>query len=85
MWVFSCLHVTLWRHHLEVSPGLLGNLCNPGVLLLFSLLSLVWHIIIIIIIIIAIIIIIISFMQGIYTYIPETNYVPREYSVSAIL
>jgi hypothetical protein len=30
-------------------------------------------------------IIIISFMQGIYTYIPETNYVHREYSVSAIL
>ena len=24
-------------------------------------------------------------MQGIYTYIPETNYVPTEYSVSAIL
>ena len=32
-----------------------------------------------------IIIIIISFIQGIYTYIPETNYVPREYSVAAIL
>ena len=28
--------------------------------------------------IIIIIIIIISFMQGIYTYIPETNHVPRE-------
>ena len=28
--------------------------------------------------IIIIIIIIISFMQGIYTHIPETNYVPRE-------
>ena len=28
---------------------------------------------------------IISFMQGIFTYIPETNYVPREYSVEAIL
>jgi len=27
---------------------------------------------------IIIIIIIISFMQGIYIYIPETNYVPRE-------
>jgi len=27
----------------------------------------------------------ISFMQGIYTYIPETNYVPTEYSVAAIL
>ena len=40
---------------------------------------------IIIIIIITIIIIVISFMQGIYTYIPETNYVPREYSVAAIL
>ena len=32
-----------------------------------------------------IIVIIISFMQGIYTYIPETNYVPREYSVAGIL
>jgi len=32
-----------------------------------------------------IIIIIISFMHGIYTYIPERNYVPREYSVAAIL
>ena len=36
-------------------------------------------------IIIIIIIIIFSFMQGIYTHIPETNYVPREYSVAAIL
>ena len=42
-------------------------------------------IIIIIIIIIVIIIIIIHFMQGIYTYIPETNCVPREYSVATIL
>jgi hypothetical protein len=32
-----------------------------------------------------IIIIIISFMQGIYTYIPDTICVPREYSVAAIL
>jgi hypothetical protein len=32
----------------------------------------------IIIIIIITIIIIISFMKGIYTYIPETNHVPRE-------
>jgi len=42
-------------------------------------------IMIIIINIIIIIIIVISFMQGIYTYIPETNHVPREYSVAAIL
>ena len=41
--------------------------------------------IIITIISIIIIINIISFMQGIYTYIPETNCVPREYSVAAIL
>ena len=32
-----------------------------------------------------IIIIIINFMQGIYTYIPETNYVPKEYNVAALL
>ena len=32
-----------------------------------------------------IIVVIISFMQGVYTYIPETNRVPGEYSVSAIL
>jgi hypothetical protein len=31
------------------------------------------------------IIIIISFIQGIYTYIPETNNVPKEYNVAAIL
>jgi len=42
-------------------------------------------IIIIITIIIIVVIIIISFMQGIYTYIPEANYVPREYSVASIL
>jgi hypothetical protein len=24
-------------------------------------------------------------MQGIYTYIPETNHVPKEYNVAAIL
>jgi len=29
--------------------------------------------------------VIISFTQDIYTYIPETNYVSREYSVAAIL
>ena len=34
---------------------------------------------------IMIMIMIISFMQGIYIYIPETNYVPREYSVATIL
>ena len=32
-----------------------------------------------------IIIIIISFMQGTYTHIPETNYVPREYGVIIII
>jgi len=35
--------------------------------------------------VIIIIIFIISFIQDIYTYIPETNYVHREYSVAAIL
>jgi accessory gene regulator protein AgrB len=40
---------------------------------------------IIIIIIIIIIITVISFVQGNYTYIPETNHVPREHCVAAIL
>ena len=40
-------------------------------------------IIIIVVVVVVIIIIIISFMQG--TYIPETNYIPREHSVAAIL
>jgi hypothetical protein len=35
--------------------------------------------------IIIFIIIIISIMQGIYTYIPETNNVPKQYNVAAIL
>ena len=37
------------------------------------------------VIFIIIIINILSFMYGIYTYIPETNHVPRGYSVAAIL
>ena len=39
----------------------------------------------IIIIIIIIIIHLITFMRGIYNYIPETNHVSRVYSVAAIL
>jgi hypothetical protein len=39
----------------------------------------------IIIIIIIIIILGISFMQGIYTYIPETNHVPRKHCVIIII
>ena len=40
---------------------------------------------IIIIIIVIIIFLDMSFMQGIYTYIPETNHVPREHCVVTIL
>jgi len=40
---------------------------------------------IVVVVVVVVIIIIISFMQGIYAYIPETNHVPREYSVSPIL
>jgi uncharacterized protein YpmB len=43
------------------------------------------HQIFTIVIIIIIIIIIISFTQGIYTYIPETNNVPREYIIMIII
>jgi hypothetical protein len=46
-------------------------------------------VVIVIIIIIIIVVVVgkdtISFMQGIYTYIPETNHVPKEYNVAATL
>jgi hypothetical protein len=35
--------------------------------------------------IIIIVVVVISFMQGIHTYMPETNHVSRVYSVAAIL
>ena len=56
-----------------------------------TFLSFPFDIIIIIIIIISMVTIIIiiilgiSFMQGIYTYIPETNHVPREHCGATIL
>jgi hypothetical protein len=40
---------------------------------------------VIIIVIIIIIILGMSFMQGIFTYIPETNHVPKEHCVATIL
>jgi len=59
-----------------------------GIVLFVSMLRFQYRLkisILIIIIIIIIVIVIISLMQGINTYIPETNYVPREYSVAAVL
>jgi hypothetical protein len=41
--------------------------------------------VVVVIIIIIIIIIIVSFMQGIHTQIPQTNPVPRGYTVAVIL
>jgi hypothetical protein len=43
------------------------------------------RIVIVVVVVVVVIIIISSFMQSIYTYIPETNHVPREYIVAAIL
>jgi len=64
-------------------PEIVGsttNICKWRTLLVFqyTIIIIIIIIIITIIIIIIITIIVISFMQGIYTYIPETNYVPRE-------
>ena len=42
-------------------------------------------IIIIIVVVVVVVVLGISFMQGIYTYIPETNHVPREHCVAVIL
>jgi hypothetical protein len=43
------------------------------------------NIIIIIIIIVVVVIFVITFMQGIYNYIPEINHVYSVYSVAAVL
>jgi hypothetical protein len=40
--------------------------------------------VVIVIIIIVVIIIVIPFMQGIHTYVPETNHVSRAHSAAAI-
>jgi hypothetical protein len=37
------------------------------------------------IVVVVVVVVVISFMQGIDTYIPETNHVSRVYSVAAIL
>jgi DMSO reductase anchor subunit len=42
-------------------------------------------VVVVVVVIIIIIIIIVSFMQGIHTHTPETNHVPRAYTVAAIL
>ena len=41
--------------------------------------------VVVVVVVVVVVIIIIIFMQGIYTHIPETNYVPTEYGVAAIL
>ena len=38
-----------------------------------------------IVLVLLLLLLLLFFMQGIYTYIPETNYVPKEYSVAAFL
>jgi len=55
------------------------------IIIIIIIIVVVIIIIIIIVVIIIIVILGISFMQGIYTYIPETNHVPREHCVAAIL
>jgi hypothetical protein len=43
------------------------------------------HVILLPIIIAIVTIIIVSFTEGIYTYIPETNHLSREYIVAAVV
>jgi hypothetical protein len=77
----SCSFASTW--HDDVMCCTVSSNCLQSL----HLLSVVVVVIIIIIniIIIIIIIIVISFMQGIYTYIRETNHVPREYSIASVL
>ena len=75
------MYVSCHRHFFLVL--LLNQRWSPP--LVQEIIIIIIIIVVVVVIVIIIIIIIISFMQGIYTYIPETNYVPREYSIAAIL
>ena len=70
--------VTQLRNGRAAASVVLWSNFDPGSIILIHGRDYYYYIIIIIIIIT-------SFMQGIYTYIPETNYAPREHSVAAIL
>jgi hypothetical protein len=56
-----------------------------GTAFIIIIIVVVVDVVVVVIVIIIIIIIFSSFMQGIYTYIPETNHIPREYTVAANL
>jgi len=62
-------------------PLQLSRIIMSGLLLgiVLSVFNFLFHNVVIIIITI------LTFAQGIYTYIPETNFVPREYSVTTVL
>jgi hypothetical protein len=79
---FSCLLHVFWADVFEYTWFILKDSINLVILNSFhSLLPVVnFKTIIIIIIILGI-----SFMQGIYTYIPQTKHVPREHCVATIL
>ena len=81
----SLYRLSYWAHSSSLACSQKSTVPNEQALLIYSYAKIflnTWHVISSIIIII---IIIISFMQGIYTNIPETNNVPREYNVAAIL
>jgi hypothetical protein len=61
------------------------NVELDAIFIIIIIIVVVVVIVVVVIIIIIIIILGISFMQGIYTYIPETNHVPTEHCVATIL
>jgi len=55
-------------------------ICGGGCIIIIIII-----IIIVVVVVVVVVVLGISFMQGIYTYIPETNHVPREHCVALIL
>ena len=76
----SCKHFPC--HVIQITNFILPDFCQLGGR---SFLTSIVVVVVVVVVIIIIIIIIISFMQGAYTHILVTNYVPREHSVAAIL
>ena len=83
--VFSKYELVIYCHSFYKINFIHFLLLVPGWKLRVVIIIIIIIILVIIIIIIIIIILVITFLEGIYKYLPETNHVSRVYSVAAVL
>jgi hypothetical protein len=59
--------------------------CGTGCVLVALKSVLLLLLLLVVVVVVVVVVLLITIMQGIYTYIPETNHVSRVYSVAVIL